>query len=179
MSSEESLDILTKAIRALTFAVWALVVVSILNLVVYFSPVYTFLASEAPPDQESLASEEFAAPMGSATPFHELSLEEAVARSSVIFYAEHQDHGERVECVIKEILKQSAASTVQHQPGDIYNPCSKTKQPNAWHGEGAVVFLDDPSGRYRRSASVFDGRIPAFEHMSLTELRAAIAREKS
>ena len=100
---------IVRALRRLTIAVWALVLVVALFVAMYLVAYVPWLrfswnSLESPRASQSGTSSRSLIPYER---FHDLPIEKQIEAVSVIAIARYQKDGEKLKCVISEILKRS------------------------------------------------------------------------
>lgn len=184
MSESPGPDVLAKAIKALTIAVWCLCIVALAQLAFYVSSYIRSMrfaremASSAPSVRSGLSKTTWSRPENE-RPFHELPPEQMVARSSVILLTTYVKDGKRYKAIVAEILKQDPNVTLYYSVGDEYPTLSYFPKDGESCGEGQVVFLVGSPASMRSSYSFAGGRITGLGDMPLTTLREMIKRKKS
>ena len=171
-------DPLVRAIRRLTFAVWALVVFVGINVAFSFSAYLPVFSSSVP-----VASSEL---RGSGPPpevaqefqqLHGLPPEEMVKLSSVITISMHEVDGSRGKCVLREVLKHSPGVRFYYKLGDEFRHCSFDPKEEQSYGEGQVTFFVGNPAEMRYATTFFGERISGLGDMPLADLREIIASE--
>lgn len=172
---------LARAIKTLTIAVWCLCAVVAAQVGLYgLSFVRTQrllkIAQEGPVSHTTTAT-------SGRTPvhteddgerFHELPLEQKVARSTAIVLVSHQKDGERFKAVVAEILKKNPDTELYYSVGDEMPSLSYYGKDGEMRGEGQVVFMVGSPARMRSSYSFEAGRIGGLGDMPLDVLRRMV-----
>jgi len=178
MNPPEEQDASIRAIRRLTFAVWALVVVLVANMSVQlltgFLPV--MFARKLIDDSygpTSHRSKPFVDPMAD---FYEWPLEKQVASASVIVLTRFEKDGPRIKSVISEILKLAPGTTFNYRVGDEYARGSRYVRENTSYGDGEIVFFTDSPATMRYSSSYEAGRLLGLGDLPIDVLRQKIAQ---
>ena len=167
-----------KALRRLTVAVWALVLVVALTAALYVVAYVPWLMSmwSGPGSDQPRAGGAYR----SITPherFHEYSIDEKIAASSVIVIAKHAKEGEKLKCVISEVLKHSPDTAFHYKVGDEYPECSRYPRPNVSYGDGMLMFFTGNPAQHRYSTSIFEDRLSGVGDMPVELLRRKIKGE--
>jgi hypothetical protein len=187
MDEDPKLNALTKAIRALTVAVWCLCLLVVGQLALYgWSYVRSVRWS-----RQAMTTTEFPKWSGPPTPsrsgpdelselnrFHELPPEEMVSHASVILLTTYQDDGKRNKAVVAEVLKQNPEVTVYYSVGDEYPMLSFDKKKDVSCGDGQVVFMVGSPAMMASSYSFTGGRIGGLGDMPLVKLREMVKQDE-
>lgn len=107
-----------------------------------------------------------------------LTLDQKLAKASVIAITENRVEDGSVHGYIKEILKRSPNAHFTLQVGDEVPDQRHAVKPNSTYGDGAVVFFVGTSASSWASMVIYAGSIPGLENMSVDELKRAIAAAK-
>ncbi len=79
---------------------------------------------------------------GSEKPFHELSLNEQIQKSSVIALAKYEPSSDgKMKAIITEFLKKDSDVTFYYNLGDEYASSSYYPKENISYGDGLVMFF--------------------------------------
>jgi len=110
--------------------------------------------------------------------FSEISVEERIARSSVVFVArlEEASDGKR-RALISEILKKDQDVLFPFVVGDEYYRASIYAKPGADYGTGVVVFLTGKNASFQESVSLRTDRVFGLGGMPLDVLRKKCASD--
>jgi hypothetical protein len=170
-------DTSTRAIRRLTFAVWALVLILIVNmslqLITGFLPVMfarrLFDESHSPTSLRNYPSVD---PMAD---FYEWPLEKQVANASVIVLTKFERDGPRIKSIISEILKLAPGTTFNYHVGDEYARGSRYVRENTSYGDGEIIFFTDSPATMRYSSTYQGGRLLGLGDLPIDVLRQKIA----
>lgn len=165
-----------RALRRLTVAVWALVLVVALPAAMYVVAYVPWLMSvwsgpESPHSARSGASTLLTTPHEN---FHEFPIEKKIAAASVVAIAKYQREDEKLKCVISEILKHSPDTAFYYKVGDEYPECSRYPRPDVSYGEGMVMFFVGNPAQSRYSTSIYENRLPGVGDMPIDLLRRKI-----
>jgi hypothetical protein len=176
-------DVLARAIKTLTVAVWCLCGLMVLQLGFYGWSYFQSMrwARQATTTSFTSRSSSSKTPRPEPIdekPFHEMPPEEMVARSSVILLTSYQDDGNRNKAVVAEILKQDPDVTLYYSVGDEYPMLSFEKQKDMTCGDGNVVFMAGSPASMRSSYSFTNGRIGGLGDMPLAKLRVMIKQNE-
>ena len=170
---------LVRALRRLTIAVWALVLVVVLFAAMYFVAYAPWLrfswnSLENPhPAQPSASSRS----PTSYERFYDLPIEKQIEAASVIAIARYQKEGEKLKCVISEILKRSPNTDFYFKVGDEYPHCSRYPKSNESYGDGQLMFFVGSPAEFRYSTSFFGDRMSGLGEMPIELLRGKIKGE--
>jgi hypothetical protein len=171
-------DTSIRAIRRLTFAVWALVLVLVVNmslqLITGFLPV--MFARNLFDDSHnpiSLRSHRSVDPMAD---FYEWPLEKQVANASVIALTKFEQDGPRIKSVISEILKLAPGTTFNYHVGDEYARGSRYVRDNTSYGDGEIIFFTDSPATMRYSSTYQGGRLLGLGDLPIDVLRQKITQ---
>ena len=175
MESAADLASITPAIRKLTIAVWALVIVASLNLVAMLyraSVPRTFpFAGGIISSADFPSGDEFAN-------FHELPLEKQVQSASVIAFTTYKKEDGKLKSVITSIPKQTPGATFNWHVGDEYTPSIRYPRENTTYGEGEVMFFTGSPPMMRYSATYSDGRVSGLGDIPVQKLTEVIQQQK-
>ena len=104
--------------------------------------------------------------------FSDLSVEERIARSSVIILARFEDAEDgRRKAVISEVLKKDDGVVFPFGVGDEYHRASIYPKSGVDYGTGVVVFLTGADASFTSSVSVHTDRVFGLGDMPLELLR--------
>jgi hypothetical protein len=173
---------LTKAVRALTIAVWCVCAIWLFQVGFY---VVTYVKSsrllkeavqkgtEATPlsikEMQHNPAENEKGP-----PFEELKPEDMISRSTVILLTTFQKDNDRFKAVIAEIIKQPLNTQNVYRVGDEYPPLSYYQGSSSAYGTGDVVFLTGSPPEMRFSCSYAEGKIGGLGGMPLSKFREMV-----
>ncbi len=105
-------------------------------------------------------------------PFHELSLDEQIKRSSVVAIAKFEAAADgKQKAVIKEFLKKDPSTTIYYNIGDEYPSSSYYPKDNQVYGEGVVIFFEGSPADMRMTASYDGDRIHGLSDIPIELLR--------
>jgi hypothetical protein len=184
MNDAPNPDVLPKAIKSLTIAVWCLCVAVLGQLAFY---VWGYVSSmrwarESMTTKTSSAQPGYSKTFRTETtpekPFHEMPPEEMVARASVILITSYQEDAQNYKAIVAEILKQDPNVTLYYAVGDEYPMLSFAKEKGTSCGDGQVVFMVGSPASMRSSYGFTNGRIGGLGEMPLTMLREMVKRKK-
>jgi len=169
-----------RALRRLTIAVWALVLVVGVSAVVPMIAYVPWLMSmwshtEGPVSARSGGSSRS---MMRYENFHDLPIDKQVASASVIAIARYQKDGEKLKCVVSEILKQAPDTDFFFKVGDEYPSCSRYPKSNELYGDGVLMFFVGSPAEFRYSTSFSGDRLVGLGEMPIDLLRRKIAEAK-
>ena len=179
MSMDTSDPAVIRALRRLTIAVWALVVVVAVSAVGPMIAYVPWLMSmwtgpgSAPSDRSGASSR-------SVIPherFHEYSVDEKIAAASVIATCKYQKDGDKLKCVIAEVLKRSPNTDFYFKVGDEYPDGSRFAKADVIYGDGQLIFFVGNPAQARYSTSIFGDRLGALGDMPIELLRRKIKGE--
>lgn len=177
---------LISTIRSLSIAVWVLVVIGIVNLGIYFYSsrgIYKSVEESAniqlqPEELKPVnAKKQISAKSYPEIPFHELGPKETIERSKVIFMTKNVDKGDKMVCIITEVLKKANNYTFYYKPGDEYQSCSRFKKPNTRYGGGSIHFISEGFGLVS-SSSIYGDRIPGLNDIPLSLFKEMITKSQ-
>jgi hypothetical protein len=170
---------LSRAIRALTVAVWCLCALSLGQLGLY---IYGFVQAASFTRQAShtvLERSSSSQPPVAAEPnFHELPPDQMVKRASVILLTTYRKDGEKNRAMITEVLKRTPNTLLYHALGEEYGELSMDSRPDVSCGDGQVVFMVGSPASMRYACSYANGRIQGLGDMPLQTLRDTIRETK-
>jgi len=163
------------AVRKLTIAVWALVIVLSLNFIAILYrasvprvfPLTGGIISSA----DYPSGDEFAN-------FHELPLEKQVQTASVIAFTTYKKEDGKLKSMVTSIPKQKPGVSFNYQVGDEYTPSSRYPRENATYGEGEVMFFTGSPPMMRYSATYSDGRVSGLGDIPMQKLMEIIQQQK-
>jgi hypothetical protein len=166
---------LAKAVRRLTWAVWCLIVLSIVMYAVPWISYLRFRITDGPSDPTAAADSPttLASEPEFDNDFHARPPEEKIRRATVILVTQIQREPGKHKEVIREIVKHSPNVRFYYQVGDEYERISHAPAPDCTdcEGQGQVVFLIGNPALMALSYSYRNDRIEGMGGMSLTELR--------
>ena len=167
----------TAAIRRLTAAVWALVIVVGLNLATSVYRAF-FFASVFPIHPGSMTSSvdyEGHDPLGD---FHSWPIEKQVQSASVIAFTTYKREDGKLKSIITSVPKLTPGVEFRYKVGDEYTPESRYPRENATYGEGEVMFFTGSPPLMRFSASYSEGRVAGLGDIPIQKLSEFISQEK-
>lgn len=166
----------TRAIRKLTFAVWALVLVSLMSVAAtlfnaFFPPMLTKRLTEAlpnvlPPFDVSSINE--------FSDFYTWPLEKKIQSASVIAITTYKQEDGKLKSYISEILKQKPGTTFYYKIGDEYITGTRYVSEHTSYGDGEVIFFTGSPAQMRLSSTYSNDRISGMGDMPLKILRDMI-----
>lgn len=165
---------LTRAVRRLTIAVWSLIVLLALFAgicVVAFISVISF-SRDGPEPTLTSSSPDSSRPV--LEHFHSLPLEQQVEAASVIAISRYEKDGDRLKCVIAEILKQSPGTKFYYKVGDEFRQCSFYPKPNEYSIDGQIIFFIGSPAQFKYSTSLNNERVTGLGDMPIDVLRTLI-----
>lgn len=170
-SGQESL---IGAVRRLTLAVWTLTGVLAVFVGMYlvaYIPYFTIgsRANETRPSEVS--SSGAPAFVDGFEKFYELPIEKQIEAASVIAVARYQREGDRMKCVITELLKQVPNTKFYYSVGDEYRQCSHYSKPGEDRGDGQIMFFVGNPAQFRYSSSFRGDRLTGLGDMPVDLLR--------
>ena len=181
MDPPKEQDTSIRAIRRLTIAVWALVLVLVVNtalqLLTGFLPVmFARTLFDDSPGPTSLRSYPSVDPMAD---FYEWPLDKQVANASVIVLTKFEQDGPRIKSMISEILKLAPGTTFNYRVGDEYARGSRYVRENTSYGDGEIVFFTDSPATMRYSSTYQGGRLLGLGDLPIDVLRQKIAHSSA
>jgi len=175
MESNTDRDSITPAIRNLTIAVWALVIVVSLSLL---ATLYrAFVPRTFPLVSPGISSVDYA-PSDEFANFHEWPVEKQVQSASVIAFTAYKREDGKLKSIITSIPKQKPGIVFAYKVGDEYTSASRYPREGTTYGEGEVMFFTGSPPMMRYSAGYYEGRVPGLGDIPLRKLTDIIAREK-
>ena len=167
---------LVKAVNRLTFAVWTLTAVFAVFVGMYllaYIPYFTMRGNSSEPQPTGSLS---TAPKAVERyeKFYELPIEKQIDAASVIALAKYQKDGDRMKCVITEILKQAPNTKFYYNIGDEYRQCSHYSKPGEDRGDGQIMFFVGNPAEFRYSSSFRGDRLTGMGDMPFDLLRKQI-----
>lgn len=107
-------------------------------------------------------------------PFHELSIEEQIQKSSVIALARYEKAEDgKMRAIIKEFLKKDADVVFHYNIGDEYQHSSYYPNVDRHYGDGVVIFFVGSPASMKYSTTYRGNRISG-----LADLPIELFREK-
>ena len=106
--------------------------------------------------------------------FYDFPIEKQIEAASVIAIARYEKEGEKLKCVISEILKHSPNTTFYFKVGDEYPQCSRYPKANESYGDGQLMFFVGSPAEFRYSTSFFGDRLSGLGEMPIELLRGKI-----
>jgi hypothetical protein len=104
--------------------------------------------------------------------FTDLSVEERISKSSVIFVARFEEAEDgRLKAVISEVLKKKDDAAFPFAVGDEYPRASIYPEAGVDYGTGVAVFLVGPDASFTSSVSIHTDRVFGLGDMPLELLR--------
>jgi hypothetical protein len=156
------------AIGKLTKAVWALVIVTALNLL--WNALYpTLIRPHLLPVAESFTWQH--ADEQKYNDFDQWPLQKQINTASVIALAKFQKQGDRYKCVISEILKRTPNTDFYYKVGDEFQFPGGNAGPQTQYGDGEVIFFTGSPATFRLSTTYNGDRISALGDIPLDRLR--------
>jgi len=176
---ETSDQAIVRALRRVTIAVWALVLMVAVFVAMYFVAYVPWLrfswnGPESPGASQSSASSRSFTPHER---FYDLPIEKQIEAASVIAIARYQKEGEKLKCMISEILKRSPNTDFYFKVGDEYPQCSRYPKSNESYGDGQLMFFVGSPAEIRYSTSFFGDRLSGLGEMPIELLRGKIKGE--
>ena len=168
-----------KAVRRLTIAVWALVLVVGLYVAMSMIAYVPWLMSMSSVSDGSQTGRSGASSRSTLRyeNFHDLPLDKQIAAASVIAIAKYQKEGEKLKCVISEILKQSPNTDFYFKVGDEYPSCSRYPKSNEMPVDGQLMFFVGSPAEFRYSTTFSGDRLIGLGEMPIDMLRRKIKGE--
>ncbi len=155
---------LSRANRRLKFIVWILVLVSIVLLALVCFFLSTYFQSRIHIADES-------------SDYQEPPIEKLIDDASVIVICTHKIVGDRLTCTITEILKQASDAYFPFKVGDEYKKAGQQIEQGLSYGDGVVIFFTGPNTSERYSFAYSDGRMHAYDGMTLNMLRDKVEKK--
>jgi len=168
----------TRAIRRLTFAVWAVAAALLVNAAVLLLSSYlpALLMHYLATSESELRASTIEHGVDQFADFHEWPPERQIQSASVIALTIHRQENGRLTSIIAEILKQEPGVTFHYKVGDEWERGSRTIEANTSYGDGEIIFFTGSPAMMRYSATHFDGRVPGMGDLQLRTLREMIER---
>ena len=171
-------EVLVRAVRRLTTAVWVLValvaIIVSLNLISYVPWLFEMIDSRSSPSNaqspRAPSAERF-------ENLHEMPVEQLVKAASVIAISTHTLDAGKGKCVLAEILKQDPGVRFYYKIGDNFRHCSFDPADGSMHGEGQVMFFTGNPASFSYSTTYFGGRVSGLGDMPLEDLRKLIVSQ--
>jgi hypothetical protein len=185
--TEPGSDPMVRAIRGLTIAVWVLCGLVFVQLAFYgasYASSWRWMRQAAGgsrttgTDIYTPSSASRHADDGGAG-FHDLPVEQKVARSSAILLISYQKDGDRFKAVVAEILKQTPDVELHYAVGDEMAMYSYYPKSDESRGEGQVVFMTGSPAMMRSSYSFDHGRIGGMGDMPIEKLREMVRNTRT
>jgi hypothetical protein len=153
---ETSDQAVVAALRRLTLAVWVLVAVVVLS-----SAASLFMRPSVivPPAARPEIPRGVAPPGYEHQSFHDNPLDKQIQAASVIAVAKYEKEGDRLKCMIGEILKQAPDTEFYYKVGDEYEMCGRVPKGTESYGDGQVMFFVGNPAEFRYSTSYSGNRM--------------------
>jgi hypothetical protein len=173
-------DVVARAIRGLTYAVWSLCVLllAMLSMPLWGSWMYRTDETAGTPGSGGMPSESSSIDTfrGEMEPdpdvdFSARPLKEKIHRASMIILTRRELEGDKHRAILSEILKQGPGVRFFYKVGDEY--CIGCE------GEGNLVFLTGNPAQMREAYSISDDRVGGLGDLTLGELRTLVLAEQS
>jgi hypothetical protein len=171
----ERSDSLARAVKRLTIAVWALIVVIAIQVAFYLSAYIPSVMMMFRDNTDSSRDARKSLPTGEN--FHELPTEELIKAATVITLSKHVVEEGKGKCVLTEILKQAPGVRFYYKIGDSFRHCSFDPAEEAQYGNGQITFFAGNPAEMRYAITYFDDRVSSLGDMPLEELRRLIAED--
>jgi hypothetical protein len=170
----------TRATQNLTIAIWALVIVVLLNAAATAYSVFlpAALAHRINDLAPSFTSSMDYSPSDAFANFHDWSIEKQVQGASVIAFTKYKNEDGKLKSMIADLPKQNAGTVFNYKVGDEYTPDSRYPRENTQYGEGEVIFFTGSPAMMRFSATYSDGRINGMGDLPMKKLVELIEKEK-
>jgi hypothetical protein len=171
----------TRAIRSLSIAVWALVIVLVANVAVslyeqfatWNYPPYSWQLPSTSSRQVNLSS------VDALANFYDWPVDKQIQNSSVIALTAFKQDGQKLKSVIVEILKQQPGTAFPYQVGDEYARGTRYVRENTTYGDGELIFFTGSPATMRYSSTYSEGRLLGMGDMPLRALRETIAKQSA
>jgi hypothetical protein len=148
---------------------------------------YTFMTSSVGTEMHEIGEARIAMPSGSTAdksvstsgalssiPFHELSVEDQIAQSSVIALLQYERIADgKSRAIIKEFLKKDPNATVHYKVGDEYPHLSHYREDKEAFGDGQVMFMTGSPATMKMTTTYSGDRLSG-----LGDLPLALFKEK-
>ena len=174
-------EAIVRAIRRLTIAVWALTAVLAVFVRMYlvaYIPYFSMMG-DSPSEPRSSSSPSVASKLTDRyNKFFEWPPEKQIEAASVIAIAKYQKDGDRMKCVISEILKKAPDTKFYYNVGDEYGQCSHYMKPGEDRGDGQIMFFVGNPAEFRFSASFRGDRLTGLGDMPIDVLRKQLKEAK-
>lgn len=174
---------IAKAIRSLTVAVWALVVVFIVGLILPF--VWTIFAYG--PFTSDVSSGSTSGGGGTAASmtmwedefngFHEWPVEKQIANASAILVTRHTTGDAEPKNIISEILFLKPGTTLAYAVGDEFLPYGRPVDGSQLVGDGEIVFLTGSPPSFKYSTTYSGDECPGLDGLSIDALKILISEQ--
>jgi hypothetical protein len=170
-----------RAIRGLTIAIWALVVVFALGATVPLVwSLLSFRSNSLGVRSNGSAHSPAASinddPYGDIYQgFENWPIEKQIASASAIVLTKYNISGDELTSTVSEILKVKPGTALYYKVGDEYAPGSRTTENNVSYGDGEVIFFTGSPAQMRLSTSYSGGRCRGIGDMSIETLKKIIA----
>jgi hypothetical protein len=174
-------EAIVRALRRLTIAVWALTAVLAVFVGMYllaYIPYFSVMADSSSERQPSTGPSGASKLTERFEKFYELPPEKQIEAASVIALAKYQKDGDRMKCVISEILKKAPETKFYYKVGDEYGQCSHYMKPGEDRGDGQIMFFVGNPAQFRFSASFRGDRLTGLGDMPVDVLRKQIKEGK-
>jgi len=172
MNEQTEVQQIAKSLRWLTFAVWCLVAVSVVQMGAWLLPLV------APDFYMRRVTASSGVAKQALEPWEGLSFDEKVKRSSMVLITEYRRDGDKLRAIIKEIPKRVPGTQFHYALGEEYPPSTVTPKENTTYGEGDLVLLQGSPATRRESYSIYNGSIPGLADLPLSKVREIIALDK-
>ena len=174
-------DLVVRAVRRLTIAVWALTAVLAVFVGMYLVAYIPYFSAMGSPSDEPRPSGGISAPsvfVDRYENFYEWPLEKQIDAASVIALAKYQKDGDRMKCVLSEILKQAPDTKFYYNIGDEFRQCSHYSKAGESRGDGQIIFFVGNPAQMRYSSTFRGDRLTGLGDMPFDLLRKQIKGEK-
>ena len=174
-------EAVARAVRRLTIAVWALTTVLAVLLGMYFVAYIPFLSmmGESPSEPRPTSGPSTVSKLTDRyNKFYEWPPEKQIDAASVIALAKYQKNGDRMKCIISEILKKAPETKFYYNVGDEYGQCSHYLRPGEDRGDGQIMFFVGNPAEFRFSTSLRGDRLSGLGDMPIDLLKKQINEGK-
>ena len=166
MDPSSQLDRIEKLLKSLCTALWCLVAINVIavGLSLARQVLITHLATSSSVQVPGFES------------WEGLTIEQKIARSSVILITETKREGDKVKGIIKEIPKHTPGTTFYYSVGDEYPVLSETAREHTSYGEGAIVLLEGSPAAMRESYPIYSGAVSGLGNMPMAKMRELLGK---
>lgn len=180
-------DLLVRAVRRLTTAVWCVAIGLFVLLAMYlFSYARFFWFTKGAVSSDTRVTRSSSTTGGPSffqrdefegKQFHELTNEKKIKYATVILLTRHEkDSKGHVKSVISEVVKQKPGTELHYKVGEEFSPYGYAPSDETCAGDGEIVLMVGSPAQMRESSSYTGDRLDSMGGMTLAELRELAKR---